>query len=198
MSQAVVRSWLLKQPRPAAVRLKQGTEIQTLPVNPGVTWASIAQTILAFEPDTIEALDDKAGLIRASSLVSIVAGEDSEAPTIVDVGPVRAALDAETARYKIFAEHIAEAYRFATGVAFERMVDLFGAVNRRSESLEKSLEATHRLLGKAYQEQIDTALEHASAEDPVTNLVGAFMQGANQAAVEAVANKGPSNGKAKA
>jgi hypothetical protein len=195
MTIASVRTWLLKQPRPATVRIKRANEVQTLTTDGGQTWQQIATTIVGFEAETIDALDAKSGLIRSTTLDAIDDTETGSGTSETTVGS-RLVLDAETARYKIFAEHVAEAYRFATGVAFERMVDLFSAVNRRSESLEKSLEATHRLLGKAYQEQIDNALQKAEGDDPVTNLLGAFMTGATQGAAEKSAVV-PTNGKGK-
>lgn len=201
MNPRSVRGFLLIRPRPSRVNLKSGDKVQEIPVEPTQNWARLAESIETIDPDTIEVYDAAGKLLRAAKRESFEE-PDAESVEELSLQKAKAAADAETERFRIFADHIAGAYRFATEVAFERMVDLFAAVNRRSESLEKSLDATHRLLGKAYQEQVDTALENAENGDPLSNLVGAFVQGSTQAAVEQAQaqsrapQKGPTNGKA--
>lgn len=198
-----VRNWLLVQPRPVALTLRCSDKVHELKVDPSQTWAHLAESVEAINPDIVEAYDPTGKLIRAARRDSLDATSDDDQTDTTKASATKMELDAETARFKIFSDHLAQAYQFATGVAFERMVDLFSAVNRRSESLEKSLEQTHRLLGKAYQEQVEQAFEHAeqSANDPVSGLVGAFLNGAAQGAIETTAKvkpPSPTNGKAKA
>jgi hypothetical protein len=78
------------------------------------------------------------------------------------------------------------------------MCDVFEAVNRRSEALEKSLATTERLLRSAYQDSIDKAVELAEtqAADPLSTMVGAFVQGRAQGADEAKPNGGKAKAKA--
>jgi hypothetical protein len=208
MNAALIRNYLLRRPKPEGLRLTTGDHQEFLDIAKGSSWASLAESIEAIDPDLIEVLDKSGKLIRAVKRETL----EQQAEETAETSPTSASpnskhvVDGETARFKEFSFHLAEAYKFATGVAFERMVSLFEAVNRRSESLEKSLEATHRLLGKAYQEQVDLALENAQQDgdqDPVAGLVTAFMGGATQAAAEkaglrANGKAAPQNGKAKA
>lgn len=183
---ALLRGWLLQHPRPATVRVKCGDELHTMGIDAKTSFAAMARSIDALESDVIEAYDSAGVLIRATKPFEID-NEDDVAPEAEATAAPKNA-DGETARFAMFSQHIAEAYKFATGIAFERMVDLFAAVNRRSESLEKSLEATHRLLGKAYQEQVDLALENAGAEgDPIQTMASAFIAGASERAATAAA-----------
>jgi hypothetical protein len=197
MNARLVRSWLLSRPRPASLKLKSQDAYNELPIEDSPNWAKLAESIETMDPDSIEAYDKDGKLLRAQK--SDFFEDESDDPV---VAREKAKLDAETERFRCYSDHLAQAYRFATEVAFERMVDLFAAVNRRSEALEKSLDATHRLLGKAYQEQVDTALEQATSGDPLDNIVGAFVQGAAQGRIDSAmktasspSKKNGSNGK---
>lgn len=196
MNLKALRSWLLTRPRGTTVTLKTGDKVQQVGIETDQNWSKLAETIESIGPDAIEVYAADGKLIRATR-ADAFDDEDDTAAEEEAVKRIKAQSDAESARFDSFANHIANAYKFATEIAFERMVDLFAAVNRRSEALEKSLDATHRLLGKAYQEQVDTALEQAENADPVTNMVGAFIQGATQAGIEGAAKPpAKSNGKA--
>ena len=196
MNIKALRSWLLTRPRGTNIVLKTGDKSQQVGIESDQNWSKLAETIESIDPDAIEVYAADGKLIRATRSDAFDDEDDSAAEEEA-VKRIKAAADAESARFDSFANHIAQAYKFATEIAFERMVDLFAAVNRRSEALEKSLDATHRLLGQAYQEQVDTALEQAENADPVTNMVGAFIQGATQAGIEGAAKPpAKSNGKA--
>jgi hypothetical protein len=201
--QRAIRAWLLGQPRPSKLRLTTGENAQELVVpetNPN--WAKVATSVEAIDPDIVEVYDATGKLLRAAKRDTFEVEAIEEDVVDKSAGAaLKLAADAETARFKIFADHLAHAYEFATNVAFERMVDLFGAVNRRSETQEKSLETMHKMLARAYQDQVDQALEHAeeSAQDPLSTLVAGFANGVNQGAVDKVsAAVNPGNGKAKA
>jgi hypothetical protein len=210
MNVKAVRSWLLVRPRGTRLTLKTGEARQDVEIESDQNWTRLAESVETVDPDTIEIYASDGKLLRAAKRGTFDEPDDDETENEA-AKRIKAAADAETERFRIFSDHLANAYRFATEVAFERMVDLFAAVNRRSESLEKSLDATHRLLGKAYQEQVDTALDHAENADPLSSLVGAFVQGGGQAAMENAAAQAaaqaktngqrptsPSNGKGKA
>lgn len=186
MNVRALRSWLLIRPRAASLKLKIGEKTQEILTDSDQNWARLADSIEVLAPDTIEAYAADGRLLRATKGEAFD-DEDEAANEEAALNRAKLAADSETERYRVFADHIAGAYKFATEIAFERMVDLFAAVNRRSEMLEKSLEQTHRLLGKAYQEQVDQALEHAGNADPITELVGAFVQGNGQAQAEQAA-----------
>lgn len=200
MNVKALRSWLLARPRGTKLVLHSGDKLQEVGIESDQNWSRLAESVETIDPDMIEVYAADGKLIRATKCDVFDEQVDDENEA---AKRIKAAADAETERFRIFSDHLANAYKFATEVAFERMVDLFAAVNRRSEALEKSLDATHRLLGKAYQEQVDTAIEQAENGDPLTSLVGAFVQGSTQAAVEqatatAAGRKpaAPTNGKA--
>lgn len=202
MNVKALRSWLLSRPRGARLVLKTGNQIQEVGIEVDQNWSRLSDSIETIGPDLIEVYAADGKLIRATKC-EVFDDDDEQEAEAEAARKIKAQSDAETARFDSFANHIAQAYRFATEIAFERMVDLFAAVNRRSEALEKSLDATHRLLGKAYQEQVDNAIEQAENADPLSNLVGAFVQGSTQASVEqaqarATSKNGKSNGKAEA
>lgn len=196
MNPKAVRTWLLTRPRGTKLLLKSGDKVHETQIESDQNWTKLAESVETIDPETLEIYSADGKLIRAAKRANFEEPDGEEETETEAAKRIKAAADAETERFRIFSDHIAQAYRFATEVAFERMVDLFAAVNRRSESLEKSLDATHRLLGKAYQEQVDTALEQAENQDPLSNLVGAFVQGSSQAAMEQAAAKSPTNGKA--
>lgn len=195
-----LRSWLLLRPRGNRIVLRSGDKTSEIALDAETNFAKLSESIEAIDPESIEMVAVDGKIIRASKSTAFEDGIDDEDPAALL--RIRAQSDAETARFQLFSDHLAQAYRFATEIAFERMVDLFAAVNRRSESLEKSLDATHRLLGKAYQQQVDSVLEAAEAEasgsDPMSNLIGAFVQGAAQSTAEQQAARvaAPTNGKA--
>ena len=199
MNTRAIRNWLILKPRPFALKCKCADGTHDLEVDPNSNWTKLAESVEAIDPDQIELFDRAGKLIRAAKRDAFDEPEaESDAASNAQA---KLMLDAESARFKVFADHLAAAYQFATQIAFDKMVDLFAAVNRRSEALEKSLDATHRLLGKAYQEQVDQALENAENADPGTQLVGALLGGAAQGQIESAmktAARSPSNGKAKA
>jgi len=201
MSSNPTRSWLLTQPRPASVNLTLASgEVRKLPVAPAPNWAKVAQTIDAMQPTLIEALDAAGNLLRATSpgLVDDTEVEPEDPSTESERNAKPSSSDVPL---EVFARLLAQAYAHSTDVAFSRMVDLFAAVNRRSEALERSLDATHKMLRRAWEEQIavqaEVAQAQAATEDPLKDLVGAFVGGQAQAAVAKHVNgANGANGKA--
>lgn len=167
-----IRGWLLYQPRPSSLRLHCGTDRHDLPIQNGQSWARIAQSVDAMAPDMIQALDAEGKVLRACRPYEQQSGDDDddENKTRVPQGT-----DPETARWTLFAQLLSEAYRHANEVAFGKMVELFGAVSKRGESLERSLASTERMLRKAYEDQLEQAM--AQTEDPLTQMASAFMGG---------------------
>lgn len=202
MNYRTLRGWLLAPPRPASVRLLCDGAPKTLTKTSDQTWASLASSIDAIEPELIEVLDASGVVIRAiKPEVFEATATDDEPARQVTAKPID--FDAETVRFRIFADHVAAAYKHGYEVAFTRMCDVFEAVNRRSESLEKSLSTTERLLRSAYQDSLDKAVELAetqaqTAADPLSNMVSAFVSGQAQAAAEGAVAPQRANGKAKA
>jgi hypothetical protein len=199
MNAQSLQYWFRKRPVPATIQIFQGDKVSEYVKTEDQNWADVARSIVAMDPDKVEVYDAKGKVLRA------VRFDDDE----VEEQAAKAAAakapsyDAETERMRVFATLLAEAYKFSTTVAFEKMASLFDAVYRQGESQSKALYEMNRLLGKAYQEQVEMALEHAETAgetDPVTGLIGTFLTGQQQGAAAAAANKAngakaPANGK---
>lgn len=215
MDATSIRSWLLQAPKPDAIRTTTADgEVQELAITKTGSWMGLAETLEALRPELVEALDAKGTLLRALRPLEHEPRQEASRSSAAAVrAPAPVAADPETVRFQIVAQIVAEAYRHATDVAFERLVSLFEAVNRRSESLEHSLEATHKMLKRAWEEQVEAQAEAASARveaeaDPLNAMVGAFVtsaatgaqakaaEAAATAASNAVNSVGKSNGKA--
>lgn len=208
MDPAKLQYWLRRKPLPTLIKIFEGDKVRDFVKDESQNWGDAARSIMAVAPDKIEVYDEKGNMVRAVRFDD--EGEEEEekarsrAPTY----------DAETERLKVVAGLIADAYKFATGVAFDKMINLFDGVARQTEAQAKALNETNRLLGKAYQEQVEMALEQAEQAgdgDPLNQMVGALLTGAQQGATErnvvksAIANRAtngkptngsPTNGKA--
>lgn|SRR5512139_2649085 len=195
-----LRGWCLRFPRPSLIKVISGDRTDVVEKTENQSWHDIAQTIEAFEPERVEAYDRDGKLLRACRCDESDSIDDEQAETPEKKG-TKTPYDAETERLRVVATLISDAYKFATGVAFERMMGLFDAVSRQSEAQARALNETHRLLGKAYQEQVNMALEQAEqgsegSQDPLGNMLSAVISGAQQGAVErAMKSQSPSNGK---
>ena len=186
-----IRGWLLCQPRASTLRVVTTDDRHhEVSVTSGVSWMAIAQSIHALEPALIEAYDADGKIIRAVRPQEDVEGEQAPgSPPAPLVLPPNT--DPQSAMLIHFADLLAGAYRHSTDVAFERLASLFEAVNRRSEALERSLDTTHRLLRRAYQDQLDNAPPKEDG-DLLNDLVQNFAVGAAQQN----GNGTPTNGKA--
>jgi hypothetical protein len=196
MTTAEVRGWLLVQPRAASVRVHTTDDRQhEVSTTSGTSWRAIAESIMALDPLLIEAYDSDGKILRAVRPHD-GAGDDSERPRPPAPMPLAATVDPQSAMLIHFADLLASAYRHSTDVAFERLTNLFEAVNRRSEALEASLEATHQLLRKAWREQLENAEPPKPEGDLLNELVNNFAAGAVGARSGSPSNGSPQNGKA--
>lgn len=216
MNAGQIRTFLLGNPKPVRLRVTcADDEVHDIEVPRNLSWKKFAESIAALRPDLIEAFDGDDKLIRAVRPNEVEADEGGSSSTSASAASASAAsagaasagakFDPVVAVLDRFGVLLAEAYRHSTETAFARMVDLFTAVNRRSESLEKSLEATHKLLRRAWADELEaqTAAAEATAAasgDPLNQIVGAFVQGAAASAAAAVpkpngAHNGAPNGK---
>jgi len=190
MSAVQIRKFLLRNPRPASLRMKTADDVQLMIIPPAPHWAEIAESVDALAPELIEMLDSGGKIIRAVK-------SDSFDDSAIDEKTERAktaskiTFDAETERFNLFAHLIAEAYKHSTEIAFGKMVDLFQSVVAISDSKEKALETLYKMLRHAYEENAELAIDAESKKDPLTDLVGAFMGGQAQAAVDIPLDKRP-------
>lgn len=199
MSARSIRSWLLVNPRPAFVRVTDASEAQhEVTAGANSNWARLADTIDALEPVRLEALDANKGLIRATKYDPTEDERDEQqgtvpAPPRFAMPVLPASSDPETVRLITFANLISEAYRHATDVAFQNMVQVFQACNDRASSAERSLQEAMGMLREAWLENVETRTQaidavneaHAAAEtvsepgDLITDIAKAFVGGAD-------------------
>lgn len=192
----LIRGWLLQQPRPHAVCVKSGDEVHTIEVGT-MKWAAVATSVEALDPDTIEALNDKGKLVRAVKVDQLDESTDDETSTPEAKQEAKRA-ERETALITTFANLLAEAYKHSTTVAFGKMVELFEAVAKRGESLEKSLAATERLLRRAYDEGAGNKEGDEGEPSLLQTMFQAWAAGQKNGAAESMLGNTPkkTNGKA--
>lgn len=204
MTAAQIRTFLLGSPKPERLRLTCAEdEVHDLDVPRNLSWKKFAESVAALRPELIEAFDGAGKIIRAVRPNEV----EDESPENLSSKPSSSTAansnlrDPMLATLDRFGALLADAYRHSTETAFNRMVDLFEAVNRRSESLEKSLEATHKLLRRAWADEQEAQIAAAEAvaatnADPLGQIVGAFVQGQVAGAAKPNGAHSAPNGKA--
>lgn len=196
MTPWTLRNFLICQPQPAVVRLTKDGETQE--IAPGRrSRVKIAESILAVQPELIECLDSKGGLIRALRPDDETEDAGSDEPKL----PAVIAQDPHAAMMSHVANLIHRAYQHATEVAFGKMIELVERMESRSDSIEQRLERAESQYRRLQQERIDDLYDRAEeqtqggdAKDAiVSSLLAGAMQG-QQSSAAAAAAKG--NGKA--
>jgi hypothetical protein len=189
-----LRTFLIAAPRPAKILVTgvNGEQQEVLPPPKGisgvhgVTWASIARSIETIDPAIIELFDADNKLIRAQRFDVKTNGAETEMPAIL-------ARDAESARVALFAQHIANAYRFSVETAFTKLVEMFERSEARQERVETRLERVEGAYRRTMQERIDEAFDEADEvakqaaaqqADPGAAILQSFMGGAAQGAAQ--------------
>jgi hypothetical protein len=168
MDAEVLEVWLKKKPKPKAIRLTvNGETLPIIKLQPGQTWLPIAESLVAKGPELIEALDADECFIRAITDDQL---DERAASSPARVTPVRVQLptptDPESARFVLVAQLLAEAYRHSNDVAFQAMVDLFEASNRRAETTERTVDHLSKLLRKAAEQQLKDGEPGESTGEP--------------------------------
>ncbi len=214
---SVLRSWLMKRPRPAMLRLHFADEaVQEMARSEGQSWQDMADSIAAMDPIIVEVLDGDGKLLRAIKPQE----EDGSGGRVRDnrsvVVPPALQADPETARICFIADLLHRCYQHSTDVAFTKLVDLVDRIDSRSTAIETRLERTERAYQRSLQDQIDDAFERAEEageaaaaaaaggdEDFESMMVKSFMGGVRSGRAEkpvTPAPKGkpraPTNGKA--
>lgn len=181
MNVARIRNFLLKQPKPAELRLTINGEHET--VKPGKSWAKTAETVAALGPELIECLDASGGIIRATRTDTPEAqrSEAAELPAVL-------ATDPHAAMLSLFANLLHRAYEHSTETAFARMVELVERMGDRADSIEARLERSEANNRRLQSEQIEDAYAHAAElaqragengenGDFLQNMAAAFLSG---------------------
>jgi hypothetical protein len=177
VNHAAIRYWLLKQPRPASLRLTVGTTVSALAVAAGASWMQVAKSVEAMAPDLLEALDSAGNLIRA-----VRAGDEGEEDTEATPAPAlpAAATDPETARFTLIANLLAQAH----ANSFNALVSITATAQAEANSLRLELARIdhQRREDLADREDMLAEREERTKEDPLSQVVGAFAQGQGAAA----------------
>lgn len=199
MNATQIRGWLLQNPKAHSLAVmvkKERTEITCA----GQSWAKLAATVEAMQPDRIEALNDEGKLIRAVRPADFEDDDDKPAPAAAAAPAgsiVPGVHDPETVRFELVARLLADAHRFATETAFQKMVDIVGLMGKRNESLERSLGTMERLLRTELDEKLAEAEEKIRAaeesggtlvKDMVSAAAGSFFGGGNAGAAPSKPN----------
>lgn len=219
-----IRSWLLPNPRPTTLRLTTSKGTEETILCSGQPWAHIAQTVVAMDTVSIHALDAEGRTIRAAKVSDILAELNDDEPAsssttgeaTANNGPLVVPSSFERGMLALFdrcADRIAEAYRHATDVAFDRLVDVVNLQSQANVSMQREMMQARVESRKLEREMFDQAWEQAEANgdgDMFKQFFSAYLQGqtskfANQVMTPSAGKAGgppkpptPSNGKASA
>ena len=174
-----IRQWLLKKPRPNTVRVTSvAGEVSDVKIAENPRWRDVADTIDSLDPASIHAFDNEGNVLRAEKLADVPEQDDLEPQAVPVPGVLHS--DPETARMNHFGALLAEAYRHANTVAFDRMIDLVDRMNTRAELQEQRMErlesAYQAEMHARFQEQLAAAQEaNQGGED---GILSSFLGGA--------------------
>lgn len=205
MDEKEIRSFLVANPRGAKILVRTSDdEVREFssPNGRGVTWAHVARSIDALEHVYLELQDEEGKVLRATKTTGDKADAVKSAPAAVIHS------DPETARLAAFAAHLADAYKFSSGLAFTKIVELAQMQNERMQAIETRLERTEANYRREMKERLDEAFERAEeladeAEekakqptgDPLTEFAQQFVAGRQEARAPAPAEPPKPNGK---
>jgi hypothetical protein len=163
MDEKTLRSELVRQPQPARVlvRTSDGDQEVAGAGKNGRTWASVARTIMALEPELVQLFDEQGTLLRAVNAEQSVVEVPATAAGAGYSAPLHS--DPETARLTNFANLLSYAWRFSTGLAFQKIVELQQQQNDRAIMLEQRLERAEANYRREMKERIEDAFDEAEA-----------------------------------
>jgi hypothetical protein len=164
MDEKALRSELVKTPQPARILVRVDGEDREVAGagKAGRTWAAVARTIMALEPELVQLFDDQGTLLRAvhkdQSTVEVPA---TAAGATYAASPLHA--DPETARLVHFANLLSDAWRFSTGIAFQKIVELQQQQTDRAIALEQRMERAETLARREMKERMEDLYDEAEA-----------------------------------
>jgi len=166
----LIRFWAMRHERPVAFHAFTGNEKQKVEMGPRVSWARVAETLDALDPERIDALNANGNIIRSCKPDELgpeddgEESEDGEQPA----APAIVATDGETARFQMFAGLLSAAYKDAQSqvglrndAVFNRMIDLFETLAQQSKDQAHALNVQQSTITKLYEQQIKDAFERA-------------------------------------
>ncbi len=183
---AAIRTWLMKAPRPTALRVyaSDGKEYD-VELRQGAAWSETAVNVAALLPQRIEA-SSGGKLIRAVIVDTLVAKEEAATVQAQAAFAALQSTDPETQRMICFSTLIERAHERATDAIRETVAQAFSMQREISESLAQQA-ATERatanelttairnLLVQQAQEAAD--MIHDKEQSPLERMAENFMQG---------------------
>lgn len=201
MNPGSIRTFLLRHPKPHSIRVTTADDkVEDVPCK-GRKFVTVAETVHALDPELIEVLDAKGGILRA---VRTGGGPNAERANVLAETPHVLHDDAETARLTHFANLLKDAYHHSTEVAFVKMIELVERMGDRSDAIEQRLERAEAAHRRALLDQVDSEFERAEelAKGDGTSMreqmLFHFLNGQKTAEAEseaAAATNGKPNGK---
>lgn len=185
-------TWLKRRPRPSHLIVKTDDgESREIDLGAVRSWANVAETVLALDAVSVEALDATKKLLRVTRIETTEADdEDLAGPGVASLpspsrgaAPPRApAVDAETRRFELFAFHVAAAYQTGPAIAFQKLTELYELSNARFTEQNELITHLTRQVRDLTEELADVAAAQATPGDPMTELISNFSAGAAMAA----------------
>ncbi|HXI60664.1 MAG TPA: hypothetical protein VNO55_31600 [Polyangia bacterium] len=205
---ALIRTWIMKSPRPAALRVyaRDGREFD-IPIKPGQAWLDTAVSIAALEPERIEALSEDETLLRATVVADLFKKAEAQERHEASAEIAMQATDPETQRIIVFAKLLERAHDRSTtaientvNVAFTKLQEICGSLAEQAQAAQQSANdlavGIRSLLIQQAQEAATAAATPESS--PLERMAESFMSGqALKGATEpaAAANGAKPNGK---
>ena len=200
---AALRSWLMKAPRPHAVRIyaRDGKEYDC-EIKPGTAWSETAVSVTALEPERLEATSADGKLLRACKVSDLVAREENAQAQAQSSFAAMQSTDPETQRLIAIATLIERAHERATdaiqqtvGVAFTRMQEICDSLAQQANAAQASANDLTVGIRNLLIQQAQEAAEEAKGEpSPLEQFASQFMAGKAAAEAEAMPAAKP-NGK---
>jgi len=208
---AAVRSWLMKNPRPAKLQVygRDGKEYD-VEIRPGVAWSETAISVTALDPERLEAVNADGKLLRACVVANLVEKEEA---AIAQQGAAFAAMqstDPETQRLIAIATLLERAHERATdaiqqtvGIAFTQLQEICNSLATQATVAQATANeltlGIRNLLIQQAQDAADQIVHEAKPEaGPLERLAESFMAGQAMAGAEAAPTPKPAakpNGK---
>lgn len=191
-----LRAWLLKSPRPTrlVLQMPDGQAIEQL-IPQHQTWNQTADTVSAMQPMRVEAYAGQV-MCRAAQFSDFEPEETEETEGAHPFSGMKLTGQVDAQVLITLATIVAQAYRHSTDVAFDRMVSLFEAVNQRSATQEKTLDAMHKMLTRVLNERYEEIADQKPQEDGLMGLVNSFVGGVSMGQQAPASPPKTTNGKA--
>lgn len=179
MSATQIRKFLLRQPRPHSLRIKVGDETTVMEIPAAPHWSEIADSVDALGPDAIEMLDKSGKFVRA------VKAEQFDDDMVEDVransrqAATKVVFDAETERFKLIAQLLAEAHKFSE-TAFNQLAKIVEGVTTSNVQKDKFIDSMQRAYNKVLLENAELAAAGGEDGDPMELMFKMMMAGAMQ------------------